>query len=133
MDKLVRMKMHKFLLLAVACTWAMGAAAQWQWIDKDGRKVFSDRPPPQDTPEKNILKQPGGGVPRSAPAPVAAAPAEGTPAATTTAAAGSRCRMAFTVVRTSLGLVPVAEVGLAKRAKVVSRSAMTWPVGPIRS
>lgn len=89
MDKLVRMKMHKFLLLAVACTWAMGAAAQWQWIDKDGRKVFSDRPPPQDTPEKNILKQPGGGVPRSAPAPVAAAPAEGTPAATTTAAASA--------------------------------------------
>ena len=38
------MKMHKLLLLAVACTWALGAAAQWQWIDKDGRKVFSDRP-----------------------------------------------------------------------------------------
>ena len=43
MDKLVRMKMHKLLLLAVACTWAMGATAQWQWTDKDGRKVFSDR------------------------------------------------------------------------------------------
>src|SRR3989344_5188302 len=28
MDKLVRMKMHKLLLLAVACTWAMGAAAE---------------------------------------------------------------------------------------------------------
>ena len=60
MDKLVRMKMHKLLLLAVACTWAMGAAAQWQWIDKDGRKVFSDRPPPADVQEKDILKQPGG-------------------------------------------------------------------------
>lgn len=54
------MKMHKLLLLAVACTWALGAAAQWQWIDKDGRKVFSDRPPPTDIPAKSILKQPGG-------------------------------------------------------------------------
>ena len=54
------MKMHKFLLLALACTWALGASAQWQWIDKDGRKVFSDRAPPLDIPEKSILKQPGG-------------------------------------------------------------------------
>ena len=91
MDKLACMKMHKLLLLAVACTWAMGAAAQWQWIDKDGRKVFSDRPPPQEIPEKSILKQPGGTRPtRTAPAVV---PAEGAPgaapatAATTPAAA----------------------------------------------
>ena len=75
MDKLGRMKMHKLLLLAVACTWAMGAAAQWQWIDKDGRKVFSDRPPPQEIPEKNILKQPNRGLPRT-PQADAAVPAE---------------------------------------------------------
>lgn len=66
-DKLIRMKMHKLLLLAVACTWALGAAAQWQWIDKDGRKVFSDRPPPQEIPDKNVLKQPGGTRPANAP------------------------------------------------------------------
>lgn len=87
------MKMHKFLLLAVACTWAMGAAAQWQWIDKDGRKVFSDRPPPQETPEKNILKQPGGNMQRlAAPSPAAAtAPTDAAPAAaaTTTATASA--------------------------------------------
>lgn len=76
------MKKHKLLLLAVACTWAVGAAAQWQWIDKDGRKVFSDRPPPQEIPEKSILKQPGGGASRTAPtsaapAAEAAAPADG--------------------------------------------------------
>lgn len=52
------MKKHKLLLLALACTWAVGAVAQWQWIDKDGRKVFSDRPPPQEVPENKILKQP---------------------------------------------------------------------------
>lgn len=65
------MKMHKLLLLTVACTWAMGASAQWQWIDKDGRKVFSDRPPPQEIPEKSILKQPGGHSPARAAAPSA--------------------------------------------------------------
>jgi len=68
------MKMHKILLLAVACTWAMGAAAQWQWIDKDGRKVFSDRPPPAEIPEKSILKQPAGSQ-SARPAPAAAVPA----------------------------------------------------------
>ena len=89
--KLVRMKMHKILLLAVACTWAMGAAAQWQWIDKDGRKVFSDRPPPADIQEKNILKQPGGSLPaRPAPAPAAAAAGDApTAAAPATAAAAA--------------------------------------------
>jgi len=38
----------------------MAASAQWQWIDKDGRKVFSDRSPPPEIPAKNILRQPGG-------------------------------------------------------------------------
>lgn len=52
------MKPHKLLLLVLSCFWAAGAFAQWQWLDKDGHKVFSDRPPPQDIPEKNILKQP---------------------------------------------------------------------------
>ena len=72
------MKTHKLLLLALACTWAMGASAQWQWVDKDGRKVFSDRPPPQDIPEKSILKQP-----RNAPPP----PSMATPAAAAAQAA----------------------------------------------
>jgi hypothetical protein len=46
------------LALAVASV-AIGAQAQWQWLDKDGRKVFSDRPPPSDIPDKNVLKRPG--------------------------------------------------------------------------
>lgn len=69
-DKLRRMTKHKLVLLAVACTWALGASAQWQWVDKDGRKVFSDRPPPADTPQASILQQPHG----TARAPVPAAP-----------------------------------------------------------
>lgn len=54
----------------------MAASAQWQWIDKDGRKVFSDRAPPADTPASNILRQPG-----DKPAPTPAAPAEPVPTA----------------------------------------------------
>ena len=73
------MNKHKLLLLAIGCTWALGAAAQWQWIDRDGRKVFSDRPPSQEIPEKNILRQPGGNsAARAAPAAI---PAEDTPGA----------------------------------------------------
>ena len=50
----------KHLVLALAgLALALNAAAQWQWIDKDGRKVFSDRPPTSDIQEKDILKQPG--------------------------------------------------------------------------
>lgn len=48
----------------------MVAQAQWQWLDKSGRKVFSDQPPPVDIPVKNILKQP-----RQASAPVSLPPA----------------------------------------------------------
>ncbi len=51
----------KHLVLALTgWAFALSAAAQWQWIDKDGRKVFSDRPPASDIKEKDILKQPGG-------------------------------------------------------------------------
>lgn len=67
------------------------AFAQWQWVDKDGRKVFSDRSPPVEIQEKNILKRPAGasrvaaavavtpeatvlGAAASAPAPKASAP-----------------------------------------------------------
>jgi Domain of unknown function (DUF4124) len=63
------MRTQKLLLLALGCAWAMGVCAQWQWVDKDGRKVFSDRPPPQEIPEKDILKQPGGRAAVRAPAP----------------------------------------------------------------
>jgi len=48
------------LLFGVALAASMAASAQYQWIDKDGRRVFSDRPPPADVPAKNILSQPRG-------------------------------------------------------------------------
>lgn len=48
------------LVLALAGgLFALTAMGQWQWIDKDGHKVFSDRAPPADIQDKNILGHPG--------------------------------------------------------------------------
>ena len=47
------------ILIGAACLLSMAASAQWQWVDKAGRPVFSDRAPPADVPDKNILKRPG--------------------------------------------------------------------------
>jgi hypothetical protein len=47
-------------LSLVTTSFALSAFAQWQWIDKDGRKVFSDRSPPAEIKDKDILKRPGG-------------------------------------------------------------------------
>ena len=44
--KLPRMNAFRLTLAALACSVPLMAAAQWQWLDKDGRKVFSDQPPP---------------------------------------------------------------------------------------
>jgi hypothetical protein len=79
------------LILAMAGgAFSVTALAQWQWIDKDGRKVYSDRSPPSDIPEKNILKMPRGAKGKSVVVtPVddpAAAPASVASAATKTAA-----------------------------------------------
>ena len=75
--------MLRFVLMVLALS-ALPAWAQWQWLDRDGKRVFSDRAPPADVPEKNILKRPGGvaaklpapevEVAASAPAPSASAP-----------------------------------------------------------
>jgi hypothetical protein len=46
-------------LLALIAMCALSAQAQWQWIDANGRKVFSDKAPPAGTPESKILKRPG--------------------------------------------------------------------------
>ncbi|MGV8805668.1 MAG: DUF4124 domain-containing protein [Polaromonas sp.] len=68
------------MLTLAGSSLALPALAQWQWIDKDGHKVFSDRAPPADVAEKNILKQPG--------AKLGAAHAAATPAASADAGTG---------------------------------------------
>jgi hypothetical protein len=57
-----------FILALASGLFTHVALAQWQWVDKDGRKVFSDRSPPSDVPDKNILKRPPGST-KPAPAP----------------------------------------------------------------
>ncbi len=54
-----------FSVLALATTTAL---AQWQWVEKDGRKIFSDRAPPAEIQDKDILKRPAG-APRGAAPP----------------------------------------------------------------
>jgi hypothetical protein len=53
------MKAIRLALIALACSAPLATFAQWQWLDKDGRKVFSDKAPPPEVPAKNILRQPG--------------------------------------------------------------------------
>ena len=54
--------MLRTLLFTVLTGVSAVAHAQWQWIDLEGHKVFSDRAPPSDIPEKKILKRPLGRV-----------------------------------------------------------------------
>ncbi len=53
------MNLLRLTLLGLALALPHVCFAQWQWIDKDGRKVFSDQPPPPEVPAKSILRQPG--------------------------------------------------------------------------
>lgn len=53
------MKFVHWLVLGCVVALPLSASAQWQWIDKNGKKVFSDQAPPPDIPEKNILRRVG--------------------------------------------------------------------------
>ena len=79
------MKAARIAFFALVCFVPLAASAQWMWLDKGGRKVFSDQPPPADVAPERILKQP---VQRngSALAPVAT-PTTAAAAAPTNAAA----------------------------------------------
>ena len=59
--------------------------AQWKWRDAQGQITVSDRPPPRDIPEKDVLARPEPAQ-RRAGAPTAAASAASAPAAGGTAA-----------------------------------------------
>ena len=79
--------MQKIALPLVACLLALaavGAQAQplWKWRDAAGQLHVSDRAPPADTPAKNIISSPAGGVaPTLAPAINGAATTATAPAA----------------------------------------------------
>ena len=68
------MKFTHTLFAALLFGLAGTVSAQWIWLDKDGRKVFSDRAPGADISEKSILKRPGAqALQASAPTPAASA------------------------------------------------------------
>lgn len=81
--KLVSMKLARYtphvlaVLLsagAVVCTPAL-ASGQWKWRDASGSIQYSDRPPPQGTPESAILAKPRASTARIVVKPVEAASA----------------------------------------------------------
>lgn len=56
------MKHSLCLIIVILGLLPLGVSAQWAWTDKDGRKVFSDRAPSADVPDKSIFKRPGSGA-----------------------------------------------------------------------
>jgi hypothetical protein len=56
------MKHSLCLFIVIFGLLPLGASAQWAWTDKDGRKVFSDRAPSAEVPDKSIFKRPGTGT-----------------------------------------------------------------------
>lgn len=64
------MRLSHLLVIASVLLLPLGASAQWQWIDKDNKKVFSDQPPPPEVPEDKILRRPAAPS-RRAPPPAA--------------------------------------------------------------
>jgi len=83
------MNLLRVLLLGLAILPAV-CAAQWRWVDKSGRTVFSDQPPPTDIPAANVVTQPRGRSPSTAALPVAAASA---PAAKAPSLAASAAKL----------------------------------------
>jgi hypothetical protein len=61
------------LAAVIGMTMAGPASAQWKWRDGKGQVQYSDLPPPQSTPDKDILQRPAGGALRASPAPALSA------------------------------------------------------------
>jgi hypothetical protein len=76
------------LVLLLGALLAQPAAAQWVWKDAAGRVTASDRPPPREVADKDVISRPQPESRRAAAAAAAAsAPAAAAPAAS---AAGER-------------------------------------------
>lgn len=94
--------LRSICLFALCSALALGAQAQgqWKWRDAQGNVQYSDLPPPQGTPEKDILarptKQPLRLVPFGvkASAPVAAQPGDAASAANARREADAKARTA---------------------------------------
>jgi hypothetical protein len=56
--KLIRTTLP-YLVASIGLVFTASAMGQYIWLDANGRKVFSDQPPPANTAAKRILQQPG--------------------------------------------------------------------------
>lgn len=52
-------KLLPLAMAALLMALSPAADAQWRWRDKSGQVNASDRPPPRDVPDKDILSRPG--------------------------------------------------------------------------
>lgn len=79
------------LVAIAALSFTAPAEAQWRWRDASGRVTASDRPPPKEIPEKDILSRPANPAQRRplATAEPASAAASGVAAAPGAAAASA--------------------------------------------
>jgi len=109
------MKLLPALLTAVITWTSVAAYGQWQWIDKDGRKVFSDRAPPAEILDKNILKRPPGRAPATAPVADNSPAADGAQAAPAPAQAASGSKTAGVDKDLEARKKQAADAELAKR------------------
>jgi Domain of unknown function (DUF4124) len=71
---MLRLCIFSLLLMGLLGVVTHAHALQWKWVDAQGKVQYSDRPPPTDVPDKNILKRPPGRSGTSA-GKVAATPA----------------------------------------------------------
>jgi len=71
--------MFPALLLATLAALSASAHAQWKWRDKSGQVNVSDRPPPRDIPDKDIIARPSGAEARKVAAVSGADPAASAP------------------------------------------------------
>jgi hypothetical protein len=62
------------ILMGLLGSVTQAQAIQWKWLDAQGKVQYSDRPPPNDVPDKNILKRPPGRSGTSSATKVATAP-----------------------------------------------------------
>lgn len=62
LPRIMSIKIARLFIFGLALAAASAVWAQYQWIDQDGRRVFSDRPPSADVPDRNIISQPGAGA-----------------------------------------------------------------------
>ncbi len=106
------MKVSRIVLLALAWSFCLSAAAQWMWLDNAGRKVFSDRGPPADVPSQRILKSPGGAAQVAATAPTTASAANAA-----ASAAGPKVKTTEPALETKKKQAEQAEQAKAKAAE----------------